>query len=384
MQRVKQTIGSNNLTSFFTKILPIIAFAIPLITLYSMYPASFEETWKGRTYYIFFIWILLLETILGWETLQSRSRTLRSVRTAILILTLMLPTIYIVVANYTQLNAMIVDASPKYGGDPFWAKLMPLTVEYLVFTACLAMILLAIYGFKGLKDFSLSLCLVGIIGSIYLIDNLYPNGSFTPFQMFVPTTTLLASRVLNFMGYRTQLLGTMPILQATSPSGMTFAAIVGWPCSGVESLLIYTVIILLFLRRTQISLKQKTAYFVIGAAVTYVINIFRIATIFVIALTSPDPNAWVNFHNYYGQLYSITWIMSYPLIIIASRGLWMRIRCWRTNPEADSNLANPNHMPINHSAASQLVSICSTKPSSTRTVTSSIDKDAKSSATKEP
>lgn len=351
MQKVKQTIASKNLASFFIRILPIIAFAIPLITLYSMYPASFGETWKGRTYYIFFIWILLLETVLNWETLQSRSHKLRSVQTAVLTVTLMLPTIFIVVANYTQLNAMIVNASPKFGGDPFWAKLMPLTVEYFVFTGCLAMILLTLYGFKGLKDFSLSVCLVGIVGSVYLIDNLYPNGSFTPFQMFVPTTTFLASKVLNFMGYGTQLVGTMPTLQATSPSGATFAAIVGWPCSGVESLLIYTVVILLFLRRTQISLKQKTAYFVIGASVTYIINIFRIATIFVLALTSPDPTAWVSFHNYYGQLYSITWIVSYPLIIIASRRLWTSIRCWRTSSEAESNLAGPKVMPINHSAS---------------------------------
>jgi len=31
------------------------------------------------------------------------------------------------------------------------------------------------------------------------------------------------------------------------------------------------------------------------------------------------------FHDYYGELYAITWILSYPLIIIGSRILWRRL-----------------------------------------------------------
>jgi thaumarchaeosortase len=272
--------------------------------------------------------------------------------TVIVITTLIFPTVFVLVANYTQLNTMIVDASPKYyqENDPsYWARLMPLTVEYFALTAGLAMILLAMYGLKGLKDFSLSLCLVGIIGSVYLIDNFYPNGKFTPFQILVPATTSLAANILNAMGYQTKISGSMPFLTATSPSGSTFGAAVGWPCSGVESLIIYTVVVLLVLGRTQISLALKTVYFLIGAAITYIINALRIATIFIIATNGGD---WTTFHNYYGQLYSISWIVSYLLIILASQALWLRIKSRRANSKIESGLAKPS-MPTATSTADE-------------------------------
>jgi len=336
----------------FAKILPTIAFVIPLAILYSLYPASFEATWKGRTYYIFFIWILLLETALNWEALRPKSPRLKSLRTAVLFVMLALPTIYIVVANYTPLNSMIVDASPKFGSnrDAYWAKLMPLTVEYLAFAVALALMLIVMYGLRGMRDLPLSLCLVSIVGLVYLADNLYPYGEFTPFQVFVPITMVLASSVLNFMGYRTMMImdRTMPVLRVTSPAGVSWQAQVGWPCSGVESLLIYTVIILLFLKRMPISFKLKTAYFIIGAAVTYFINALRIATIFVMAVNSGD---WGRFHDYYGQLYSITWIVFYPLIILGSQGLWMKIQSWRTSRRTSTDLTTPKGTPTSPPAS---------------------------------
>ena len=56
--------------------------------------------------------------------------------------------------------------------------------------------------------------------------------------------------------------------------------------------------------------------FVIGAVGTYIVNILRIVSIYVIAINQGD---WRTFHDYYGELYSITWIIAYLLIIILSR-----------------------------------------------------------------
>jgi len=38
--------------------LPFIAILIPSIILYLLDPLSFEETLKGRTYYLFFLWVI--------------------------------------------------------------------------------------------------------------------------------------------------------------------------------------------------------------------------------------------------------------------------------------------------------------------------------------
>lgn len=321
------------------KLLPIIAFVIPFLILYSLYPKSFqggpawEGSWQGRFFYLFFLWLLSLELILGWDELQtSKVNKLRSVRTFAFIIAFLLPTIYVITANYGGMNAVIAETAAQKNVP--LAYLMPLSAEYFVFAALFNLIILLAYGTNGLKEFSISAFFLGIIGIIYTMDILYPYGRFTPFQLLVPTTATFAANFLNLMGYETSLTisttaryGTLPYLVVEDSLGRVAAFGIAWPCSGIESLIIYSVTILLFLRKTAIPWTQKVAYFVIGAAVTYFINILRIVSIFLIAVDYGAVSPQVDlFHNYYGPLYSIIWIISYPLIIIGSRALWSKIR----------------------------------------------------------
>ena len=93
---------------------------------------------------------------------------------------------------------------------------------------------------------------------------------------------------------------------------------IAWPCSGVESLFLYAMILLLFLKSTAVPWTHKVIYFLLGAAVTYLINVLRVTNLFVIAINDGD---WVSFHHLYGPLYSIIWITAYPLNITGSRFL---------------------------------------------------------------
>jgi len=329
--------------NILSKLLPLFSFIIPFLILYYLYPKSFEATWKGRTYYLFFLWLFLLEIILSWEKLQTRKISdMKLARKIALIISLLIPAVYVIVANFYGLNYMIENLAQQHtipcAGD------MPLSTEYLVFAALFALIILIEYGTSGLRNFSISAVFLGIIGGIYTIDNIYPYGRFTPFQILVPTTTMLAANVLNLIGYETRIsfisnhptYGSMPLLIAGDSQGRSSGPIaIAWPCSGVESLLIYTVTILLFLKKSGIPWKHRIIYFMIGAIVTYFINILRIVTIFVIAINGGD--IWA-FHDYYGQLYSITWIISYPLIIVGSRVLWRKIKNWKTVTKNGSGL----------------------------------------------
>jgi thaumarchaeosortase len=311
------------------KLLPLLAFAVPLLWLYLLAPASFELMWKGRTFQLFFIWLIALELILSWENIQpNKINKPISARTVAFITALLLPTVYVVLSNYLGLNAAIADAARQNGVT--WWDSMPLSTEYLVFTVLFCLLVLLQFGKKGLMDFSVPAFFLGAVGALYTIDNVYPHGQFTPFQLLVPTTTTLAAAVLNVMGYQTSLAttGSMPRLTATDPANplrtATFA--IAWPCAGIESLLIFTVVALLFLKRMPISLKAKTGYFTIGVAVTYLINIIRIASFYPIGMNYGVNSEQVRlFHSYYGPLYSITWIVAYPLIILLSQSIWRKI-----------------------------------------------------------
>ena len=353
MADVIQKVKKN--THILRKLLPLLSFVIPFLVLYSLYPKSFEATWKGRTYYLFFLWLASLEITLGWEELQTdKVDKLRSIRTFAFVIALLLPTIYVLIANFLGLNSAIVDLAKQSNMGSWWAELMPLSLEYLVFGVIFAAINLIEYGKEGLGDFSISTFLLFAIGAFYIMDNFYPYGHLTPLQFLVLPTTILAANVLNLIGYQTIMtittrpdLGWLPHLTASDLKSIPFkhaGYYIGWPCAGVESLAIYTATILLFLKKSVIPLKQKIIYFMIGAVVTYFINILRIVTIFLIGMNYGERSAEVfRFHDFYGQLYSITWIISYPLIIIGSRVLWGKIRERRAKSNVSTDLSHTQH-----------------------------------------
>jgi thaumarchaeosortase len=331
-QKLLETSKKHSTT--LTKILPLLAFAIPLLWLYLLEPATFELMWKGRTFELFFIWLISLELILGWEELQlSKISKLASARAAALIIAMILPTAYVAASYVWGLNGTISILATQSGIT--WANSMALSTEYLIFAALFTAIVFLSFGFKGLKAFSVPAFFLALVGTIYTIDNVYPYGQFAPFQIFVPTTTALASFILNLMGYATNTSytqsateGTMPVLTATNHVTHAAASFsIAWPCAGIESFLIFTVVILLFLKRMPISLKSKAGYFVFGAAVTYVINAFRIVDIFTTGIVYGENSIQVqNVHFYYGPLYAVVWIVSYPLLIMVSQALWRKIR----------------------------------------------------------
>ena len=316
------------------RLLPFFAFIPPVVILYSLYTWSFEQTLHGRTFLIFFVWLISLEIIIGWDEPHTiKLKKFKSARTILLTVALLLPTIYVIAENYCGLKTTIENLAKGIGvEETSWPAV---SVEYLVFMVFLILIILLLYGISGLSEFSVSVLFVGAIGTLFAIDNLYPYGRFTPLQALVPATTNIVVYIFNLMGYKTNIIfikndptyGSFPYLTVTNPQGISVGLGIAWACSGIESLIIYTVTIVLFLRKMNTSLKVKAAYFAIGAAITYLINIFRIITLFLLAIEygmrSPQ---WQQFHDYYGMLYSVMWIVAYPLVVIGSQALWHKIK----------------------------------------------------------
>ena len=329
---------NHELSSILLKLLPLIAFTVPLALLFILNPLdpylkvsaqdSFQLMWKGRTFLLFFVWLVALEFILSWETIKLKISRQNKIGAFGFGLVLLLPTLYVVLEYYLGLNAALANWALQSGVA--FAGSMPLAIEYLVFSLLLGVTVFLSFGKKGLTGFALPALFVGLVGVLYTIDNVFPYGQFTPFQILVPTTATLAAGVLGLMG-NTAVLGTdiatgMPLLHVTGPLG-TAQFTIAWPCAGIESLLIFTAVALLFLKRMNISWKAKIGYFTFGAAITYFINVLRIATIFTIGMQfGVDSSEVQAFHFYYGPLYAMAWIISYPIIILASKGLWGKIK----------------------------------------------------------
>lgn len=290
----------------------------------------FELTWKGRMFLLVFLWILLIESAIDWKKIVDVKPKNRYIILASLICAL-IPTIYVIATNFFGLDLTML----KIGHDVFGIRsgvtatnvpedflhlYWPISCEYIVFTVFFVGSTILAYKTKGLKALSISFALLGGIGVAYLFDTIYPFGVFKPLQALALPTAATAAALFDLLGYGVQLIFPAYGVQSSLPGltvamgGKTASVSIAWACAGVQSLLLYVVIILVFFKKADISAFRKLAYFVIGLFGTFFVNVLRVFSILVIMLNS-GKDAGISFHNTYGEIYSVIWIFLFILLI---------------------------------------------------------------------
>ena len=362
-------------------IIPL-SFILPIFALYLSDPITFQYVWKGRALYLFFLWLLFLELTIAWKKLlQMTFKTLNYARILAVATTAAIPIAYVICTSICGLNRQIVDIGKllgvpsRLGLEWFLKYSWPLSLEYLTFTISLMASIWLIYGIGGLKRFSVSLFFLGATTFFYMIDTFYPYGAFTALQSLVPTTASSASYILNWMGYETRLFQIGDGVQLwASGGGFWLGFVIFWPSSGIHSLFIYTFVILLFIKsipsfliqrrtvsdavpkrlrvivktdRISFLLERKIirtvtkaagvsfvnvlrmmpiyAIVAVGAIGTFFVNVLRIVTIYTIGLNTKSEAVSRMFHDYYGELYFITWILTYLIAIGYGRRIWIKL-----------------------------------------------------------
>jgi len=303
-------------------VLVFAAFVVPLIILYVIDSGSFNYLWKGRAPYLLFLWLLFLEAILGWKKLKEEHITFWTKKTVLAAVILLLPTVYATGLNF-GLNAGIVELGRAVGvpaeqfGEWYLTHSWLFSFEYILFAIFFVTSIWLLYGAGGLKTFAVSSFFIGGVGVFYMIDTLYPYGTFTILQSFVPVTVSGATYILNFLGYGTRTFsgGADGLgLIVTGAGGKTYRAIISWSCAGSHSLFLYSFMIMLFLRGTSISRTRKIIYVVAGAAGTFFVNILRIVAILLAGVNSGASLA-TTFHEFYGEFFFIAWMFIYLSIL---------------------------------------------------------------------
>jgi thaumarchaeosortase len=315
------------LSSFFIPILLILFLDFFDIEAFASFNQTFmfDLTWKGRMFYLLFMWLLLLESILDWEVIiEKHYRFQNRFRVLLIGIFTAVPSVYILSVNFLGFNQMILNLGQTLHIRPDFIGDWILSVEYLIFTSFFISATWLAYGLTGLKSSSISLSLLAGIGFIYLVDTIWPYGTFEPMQLLAVPTAACATALLDLLGYNVGLsyssstssleYGSLPLM-TVGAGGETVRASVAWPCAGVHSLLLFTLITLVFFKKTTIRRERKIIFFLIGAAGTYLTNIFRIASFFTISIHYGS-EAGLVFHNSYGELYFIAWMLLYFIIIV--------------------------------------------------------------------
>jgi exosortase/archaeosortase family protein len=289
----------------------------------------FELTWKGRLFLLVFLWIILVESAMDWNKFVDEKPKNRYIIIASLVCAL-IPTFYVLATNFFGLDLTVL----RIGHDVFgilsvrganepWDFLhlhWPITCEYLVFAVFFISAVLLAYKTKGLKALSISFALLGGIGVAYMFDTIYPFGVFRPLQAFALPTAAVAAALFDLLGYTVRLVFPIYAAESSLPSltvimgGKSASATIAWACAGVQSLLLYVVIILVFFKKADISGFRKLAYFIIGLFGTFFVNVLRVFSILIIMLNYGN-EAGTIFHNTYGEIYSVIWILLFILLI---------------------------------------------------------------------
>jgi thaumarchaeosortase len=345
-------------TFLWNVVLPF-SFILPVLTLYMFYPNSFQITFgAGRGPYLVFLWIACLEFAVYWKTLSSIEPPKLKVQRAItLASSLIIPIAYVITINYTSLKQNVVELGKLLGvpqggifGSDFVELHWPISFELMLFALCFSMSTFIFYKKEGLSKLGVALFYLWEVAVFNTVDTFFPVGKLLILQIFVPFTVNSSATVLRLIGYGARTMdftnpdygfGTM---LTVSNGKSAFSAIVFWPSAGINSMIIYTLTILLFINSVSFSIKRKAIIFVVGAVGTFMANVLRIVTIARIGLEN-GALAAQHFHDYYGEFFFISWMIVYLTIVALgprlAHGLVKRTRMLSLEPDNNEcSLAN--------------------------------------------
>ncbi len=294
----------------------------------------FDYAWKGRSFLVIFLALFFLEWSVNAEKIEisNKIKRLKSFKTLIVFSIALIPMVYIIATNFLGLQQHVINLGEVLRGDywrqssAYWNLIVNvdwiLSFEYLIFTVALLGTLVLAYGRNSLKLFPITIALIAGISLFYMIDTLYPYGAFKPLQVLALPTAAGAAVILEAIGIPFTMhfisgAGSTPIITVSS-QGTRVPASIAWPCAGVHSLFLYLVIFLLLFRQSDLSLFRKTIYLVIGAVGTYLVNVLRIVTYFVILFNKGVESAQI-FHNVYGDLFFVSWMLLYITVLVFTK-----------------------------------------------------------------
>lgn len=325
----------SDLSSTYKKLLIPFSFLLMLLVAYMVNPLSFQEIWKGRAFYLFFLWLFALEFILGDNSHDTKEadRSTDWARAAVGVMVLLIPVLYLMETQMFGLNYSVMNFGKFIGvgagqraSDIGWLTTdsFPYSSEYLIVATSLTLGTYLLLGFKGLKQFSVSIFLLAATGAFYMVDTFMPYGQATSLQGLVPLTATSVAYVLQQTGHVVQMvvLEQGGAVQMSVVGAPTFFSIY-WPCAGIQSLFIYTFVILLFLKSSTMSLTAKVITLAIGAVGTFFVNVLRIVSIIDLSITQGMDVAQA-FHLYYGEIYFLVYIVIFLFALVMVQRLLVR------------------------------------------------------------
>jgi exosortase/archaeosortase family protein len=310
-------------------------------------PSSFGLVWfvgreVGRAGFVFVFFLV------AWDFLDSRNQfslnhsTWRYLCAA---------TILIAMIAFYSVNVFDPDPVRVYVTSQLGVSLNSplsflLALEFFSYAFFVLIITGLLYSTKTIPLMSTSVIYSVGTGILATLDAYFPQNALPPLQGWVPLVWNLVVLLLRLFGFHVASLPSPAIvphmvapncpvfrgLPYQTPPGIAWVnpnvlciwgfkgfseLVIFWPSSGIVSMIIYSLVIVVLIVKLQAPVSRKLVYALVGAVGTFFVNVIRITTIVLYATYYTAQSGLIDaFHNSVGEILFIIWIILYLLLVI--------------------------------------------------------------------
>lgn len=300
----------------------------PILFSIFEYPNSFSLSWnQGRGGFLFAMAFIVAELI-GVNQNISRKRVFTVIGLSAL-------TIIYFIALSLGLKDAIIAAAPYYKVNLIysWTWMW----DFVVMAIYVISSLVILYGSRWYKIASAGAIYLAGSAIILSLDAFFPYDTLGPLQYIVPFYLQIDQYMIRFInGHIMNVGSTIPVtangnlLMLNGLHG-PFALKVFWPSAGVQSIIIYSLVMLAFLLKMDIPVRRKLVYFGFGIIGTASVNVIRIISLSLFALMiTTDIKQWEAFHSLAGEIMFLPWLGVYLASV-----MWLEkvhLRHWQKQP----------------------------------------------------
>lgn len=293
-----------------------ILFAMPIALLFLVAPESFLWFWPGmgnlgRGGFLFVLFFLVFE-LMDYRKIASPHLS-RNRKLAIAAVFLLGLAYFGAIALFKPLTDFIYRVGPP-GGSGGYSVSWLMATEYMALTAYLVGLAVAFFGWRSIPKIITGIVISAGMMIFFLLDAFFPYdqlGFLQAWANFIVAAVIFIMRGLGFPVF-----GAGNTLTIIGAYGL-WSLRVFWQSVGLESMLIFSLVMIVLAAKLSAPKKRKIMYAAVGAVGTVFLNVVRISIISYYGVCCATSMKGLDyFHNMVGQFLYPVWIIAYLYIVL--------------------------------------------------------------------
>jgi thaumarchaeosortase len=287
----------------------------PILFSLVTYPSTFSLSWNEGRAGFFFALVFIPAEILGLHLNIDLKKYC-------IVICLSVLTIGYFIALPIGLRGLIISSAPFYRVQLIdsWTWMW----DFVVMATYVVLSQIVLFRKNWYKIASAAAIYLAGSALIMSLDAFFPFDSLGLLQAIVPSYMQIDQWVIRIIDEHIMKLGTG--VPATAVGNLLvlnglhghFALKVFWPSAGVQSMIIYSLVMLAFLLKMDIPTGRKLVYFGLGVVGTASLNVIRIIglSLFALLITTNVPE-WQTFHSLAGEIMFLPWLGIYLATVVS-------------------------------------------------------------------